>query len=134
MKKGFSKNWIEQRLFGINARNKLTDEWKDRGINEKKDYALLTNEICYETFGFTTKQIKEIKHIPISGNLNLRDHMDDMELAFTYLSEITSRELHIKNDSQGKENLSKDIKEAGAITSKTRKEIEQKLDKKVIKN
>ncbi len=85
--KGYPKNWIDKRLRGIAIRQDLTDEWKERGIEEKKDYAILTNEISKATFGVSVKDHKEIKGLdPKFKNQNLRDHMTDLELIFTITS------------------------------------------------
>ena len=123
--KGYSKPWIDNRLLGIRSRNKLTDEWKERGAKDN-DYAVLTNQIYKYGFGYTAKEIREI--IGLSPKANIRDHFSDINLALTNLAEITSKELHIKNDSFGLEELKKDTKIAGTIMSNTKKEIEQNLE------
>jgi len=85
--KGYPTEWIEKRLRGIAIRQDLTDEWKERGIEEKKDYAILTNEISKATFGIPIKNHKEIKGLDQKfKNQNLRDHMTDLELIFTITS------------------------------------------------
>ncbi len=82
-KKGYSKSWIEQRERGITTRHNLTDEWKDRGAQVGKDYAILTNEIYKTGFGFSAKEYKNIKGLHESKNL--RDSMSNIELALTNL-------------------------------------------------
>lgn len=130
--KGYNEQWINNRMFGIEARNKLTDEWKYRGLNESKDYGILTNQIYKGTFNLNTKELKNIKGIPTESKANLRDRMNPLELNIISLAELTSQELHNKNNSYGKEELSHDVKIASNIASKTRKEIEKKLGESII--
>ena len=85
--KGYSKDWIDKRLRGIAIRQNLTDEWKERGIKEHRDYAILTAEISKATFGMTPSEYKEFKNLPAKSKINLRDNMDDLELIFTMLGE-----------------------------------------------
>ncbi|MBI2151254.1 Bro-N domain-containing protein, partial [Candidatus Woesearchaeota archaeon] len=80
--KGYPKDWIEKRIRGIAIRQDLTDEWKNRGIEEEKDFAILTNEISKATFGKTVNEYKQFKGLQ-KPNQNLRDHMSDWELIFT---------------------------------------------------
>jgi len=80
-KKGYSKEWIEKRLRGIAIRQELTDEWKNRDIKEDIEFAILTNEISQATFGKTVEEYKDFKKLKRE---NLRDHMDDLELIFTF--------------------------------------------------
>ncbi len=91
--KGYPKDWIDKRLRGIAIRQNLTDEWKERGIKDQRDYAILTAEISKATFGITPSQYKEIKDIPKKSKINLRDHMDDLELIFTMLGERMTTEI-----------------------------------------
>lgn len=91
--KGYPQDWIDKRLRGIAIRQNLTDEWKDRGITEKKDYAILTAEISKATFGMTPSEYKEFKNLPIKSKVNLRDNMDDLELIFTMLGERVTTEI-----------------------------------------
>ena len=97
-KKGYSKSWVEQRERGIITRHNLTDEWKERGTRQGKDYAILTNEIYKSGFGITAKQYKNIKGIHESRNL--RDSMTNIELALTNLGEASAVEIHKKNNSK----------------------------------
>ena len=83
--KGYPKDWIDKRLRGIAIRQNLTDEWKERGIKEHKDYAILTAEISKATFGMTPSEYKAFKNLPTKSKVNLRDNMDDLELIFTPL-------------------------------------------------
>ena len=106
----------------------MTHEWRNRGA-ETKDYAILTDEISKGTFGITTGEHKEIKHIK---KQNLRDNMTSMELALMTLAEVTTTELHKSNDSQGVPELKSDAKTGGKIVGKTRKDIEKKIGKSVV--
>ncbi len=86
-KKGYPQDWIDKRLRGIAIRQNLIDEWKERGIEEQKDFAILTAEISKATFGMTPGDYKKYKNLPEKSKANLRDHMDDLELIFTMLGE-----------------------------------------------
>jgi len=85
--KGYPQDWIDKRIRGIAIRQNLTDEWKARGITEKRDYSILTAEISKATFGMTPSEYKEFKNLPTTSKVNLRDNMDDLELIFTMLGE-----------------------------------------------
>lgn len=132
LKKGYPERWVQERIFGIGARNKLTDEWKWRGIKDRKDYAILTDEIYKGTFELNTKQLKNVKGIPNQGKHNLRDHMNPIELNLTSLAELTSQEIHVANASYGKDELEEDIKAATEIASNARKSIEKATSKSVV--
>ncbi|MEG1989848.1 MAG: BRO family protein [Clostridia bacterium] len=131
IKKGYDNNWISQRLKTTDAKNTLTDTWKEKGIAEHKDYAILRNEIYKNTFGLDTKQYKKLKGIDKSKQ-NLRDSMGNLELAITNLSEVTANELHQSNNSFRFNNLKSDVVSAGKITGKTRLDIESKLGRKIV--
>lgn len=129
-KKGYSKSWIEQRERGITTRHNLTDEWKERGAQIGKDYAILTNEIYKSGFGFSAKEYKNIKGLHESKNL--RDSMSNIELALTNLGEATAVEFHKKNNSQGLKELKKDMNKAGKVLNKAKQEIENELERSVV--
>jgi len=122
--KGYAKPWIDNRLFGIRSRNKLTDEWKDRGA-KNNDYGILTNQIYKYGFGYTAEEIRE--KLNLSPKANIRDNMPEVHLALTNLGETVARDLHIRKNSQGLKELKEDTKEAGIIMNNTRLEIEEKL-------
>ena len=128
LKKGYDEEWTNTRIKGIGARNALTNEWKNRGA-DTRDYAILTDEISKGTFGITTQQHKDLKHL---DKQNLRDNMSAMELALMTLAEVTTTEIHKTNDSQGFEELKQDAQDGGEIASITRKNIEQKIGKSVL--
>ena len=96
--KGYSEEWINARLKSIDIRKQLTDEWKNRGVLEGLEYAILTAEIARGTFGVTPSEHKQIKNL---DKQNLRDHMTNLELIFTMLGEETTRQISIRDDAQG---------------------------------
>lgn len=130
IKKGYEDTWIAQRLKSIDSRKELTDNWKGRGAKDR-DYAILTDEIYKSAFNLNTTQYKELKGINKTKR-NLRDSMGKLELAITNLAEVTANEMHNTNNSFGLEELKDDVQEAGKITGKARKEIEEKIGKKVV--
>ena len=129
-KKGYSKSWIEQRERGITTRHNLTDEWKERGVENKKDYAVLTNEIYKSGFGLTAKEYKEVKGLHESQNL--RDSMTNIELALTNLGEAAAVEIHKKNNSQGLDNLKDDMNKAGKVLNKAKEQLENELERPLV--
>ena len=127
--KGYSDDWIEKRMRGIAIREELTDEWKERGAREQKDYEILTAEISKATFGVTPSQYKKIKSLKRE---NLRDHMDDLELIFTMLGERATTEIHRTENSKGMLKLKSDSKAGGAIAGGARKKLEKRLGKSIV--
>lgn len=130
LKKGYTEEWVNARIKGIPARNDLTDEWKNRGVTDSRDFAILTNEISKGTFGITIQKHKAIKNL--DKKQNLRDNMSPLELALTTLAEVTTTELHRTNDSQGMAELKIDAYDGGEIASETRKNIEKKIGRPVV--
>jgi hypothetical protein len=128
--KGYSDGWIEKRIRGIAIREELTDEWKNRGAREDKDYELLTSEISKATFGVTPSEYKKLKGLKKE---NLRDHMDDFELIFNMLGEKSTTEIHKNEDSRGVEKLKQDAKVGGSIAGGARKQLEEKLGRSIVK-
>jgi len=96
--KGYSEAWIEKRMRGIAVRAELTEEWKNRGVGEAPEYAILTAEISKAAFGMTPAEYKEHKGLERE---NLRDHMTDLELIFSMLGEAATTEIARKQDAQG---------------------------------
>jgi hypothetical protein len=127
--KGYSEDWIEKRMRGIAIREELTDEWKNRGADENRDYEILTAEISKATFGLTPSEYKEHKGLK---RQNLRDHMDDFELIFTMLGERSTTEIHRNENSRGVKKLKEDSKIGGKIAGNARKELEKKLGRSVV--
>lgn len=131
--KGYPKDWIEKRLRGIAIRQELTDEWHERGIEEKRDYAILTNEISKATFGKSINEHRNLKGLDsLNKNQNLRDHMTDLELIFTMLGEKSTTEITKSRDSKGFEECLESSKEGGKIAGNARKELEKKTGRKVV--
>ncbi len=127
--KGYSDDWIDKRIRGIAIREELTEEWKNRGAQEKKDYEILTAEISKATFGVTPDEYKKLKGLERE---NLRDHMNDFELIFTMLGERSTTEIHRTEDSKGAFKLKKDAKIGGGIAGDARKKLEKKLKKSIV--
>jgi len=130
--KGYPKDWIDKRVRGIAIRQELTDEWKNRGINEKKDFAILTNEISKATFDKTVEEYKKFKGIPIKKNANLRDHMTDWELILTMVGEKATTDITKVKNSKGIKQCKDSAKSGGNIAKNTRKELEKKIGKSII--
>lgn len=128
-KKGYPKEWIEKRLRGIAVRQKLTDEWDERGAENDLQYAILTNEIMSGAFNMNVEQYKKHKDLKTQ---NLRDHMTDLELIITMLGEATTTKITQDRDSRGMPKLQKDAKDGGAVAGRTRKDIERQTGIKVI--
>ncbi len=131
--KGYPADWIEKRLRGIAIRQDLTDEWKFRGIQEQKDFAILTNEISKATFGKTVGEYKKFKSLK-RNNQNLRDHMTDWELILAMVGKKATTDITISKDSQGFNECKDSALEGGTIAKNTRKEIEQKTGKSIVSN
>ncbi len=127
--KGYSEDWIEKRMRGIAIREELTNEWKNRGAEENRDFEILTAEISKATFGLTPSEYKEHKGLK---RQNLRDHMDDFELIFTMLGERSTTEIHRNENSRGVKKLKEDSKIGGKIAGNARKELEKKLGRSVV--
>jgi prophage antirepressor-like protein len=127
--KGYSEDWIEKRMRGIAIREELTDEWRKRGAQEKKDYEILTAEISKATFGVTPTEYKKLKGLQRE---NLRDHMDDFELIFNMLGERSTTEIHRNEDSRGVTKLKSDAKAGGDIAGGARKKLEKRLGRSVV--
>ncbi len=127
--KGYPKSWIEKRVRGIAIRQDLTDEWKQRGINDSKDFAILTNEISKATFGKTVNEYKKYKSLT---RQNLRDHMDDIELILTMFGEATTTRLTRERDSKQLSKLKRDAKDGGKVAGNARKDFEKTLGKSVV--
>ncbi len=128
-KKSYPQDWIEKRSRGIAVRHSLTDEWKNRGINNSLGYAILTNEIMESAFGLKVEDYKKVKGLERE---NLRDHMNDIELILTMLAEATTTEIIKARDSKGFKPLKDGARDGGSVTGRTRKDIEKQSRKKII--
>jgi len=113
----------------IAIREELTEEWKNRGIKEQRDYAILTAEISKATFGLTPTEYKNLKGLK---SQNLRDHMSDLELIFSMLGEASTKEIVINTNPTGFDANKKAAKAGGKIAGDARKQLEIKSGKKVI--
>ena len=127
--KGYSDGWIEKRMRGIAIREELTDEWKNRGAREQREYEILTAEISKAAFGVTPSQYKKLKKL---DRENLRDHMDDFELIFNMLGERSTTEIHRNENSQGMPKLKSDAKDGGGIAGGARKKLEKRLGRSIV--
>ena len=130
--KGYPKDWIDKRLRGIAIRQNLTDEWKERGIEEQRDYAILTAEISKATFGMTPSQYKNLKNLPKKSKANLRDHMDDLELIFTMLGERMTTEISQDEEPDTFWESKNVAKRGGRVAGNARKDAEKELGRSVI--
>lgn len=127
--KGYPDDWVEKRMRSIAIREELTDEWKNRGVNETKEYAILTAEISKATFGLTPSEYKEVKGLKRE---NLRDHMTDLELIFSMLGEASTTAIVKTKNPVGFVANKKVAKEGGNIAGNARKELEIKTGEKIV--
>lgn len=128
-KKGYSDEWIHQRILAIRVRNALTDEWQKHGVEKGREYAILTDEITKAWSGMSTRQYKNKKGLKKE---NLRDNMTDLELVLNMLAEATTTELSKTHNPEGLEENRQIAKEGGAVAGNARKDIEQRTGKPVI--
>jgi len=129
LRKGYSKEWINQRLKSIEVRKELTDEWENRGVEKGQEFAILTDDITEAWSGFSTKQYKQFKNLKKE---NLRDHMSNLELVLNMLAEATTTEISKEKKPVGFENNRKIARQGGTIAGNTRKAIEEKSGKKIV--
>ena len=127
--KGHDEAWIQKRIKGMQDRKKLTDVWKDGGITESKEYAILTNEIYRGWSGMTTKQYKEYKGL---RKESLRDNMSDIEVTLADLGEIATREIAKKRNPQGLEENIEVARRGGKIANNARVDLENEIGESVI--
>ncbi|MBT3214090.1 MAG: Bro-N domain-containing protein [Deltaproteobacteria bacterium] len=130
--KGYPKDWIDKRLRGIAIRQNLTDEWKERGIKDDLDYAILTAEISKATFGMTPGEYKKFKNLPVKSKANLRDNMDDLELIFTMLGERMTTEISKEEEPDTFDENKNVAKRGGNVAGNARKNAEKELGRSVI--
>lgn len=129
LRKGYSKDWVNQRLKSIEVRKELTDEWEKRGVQKGQEYAILTDEITKAWSGYTTKQYKGLKDLKKE---NLRDHMTNLELVLNMLAEATTTEISKEKKPKTFESSRKIAKQGGTIAGNTRREIEEKTGKRIV--
>ncbi len=128
-KLGRSEKWIQQRMAGQETRNKLTDYWKESGVEKGDEFAALTNIIHQEWTGLTVRNHKDLKGL---GPQNLRDHMSEAELIFTALAELSTRQIAETDEATGFSENAKAGKKGGAVARNARKELESKTGKSVV--
>ena len=129
LQKGYSRDWINQRLKSIEIRKALTDEWENRGVKEGLEFAILTDEITKAWTGLTTKQYKNVKGLKKE---NLRDNMTNLELVLNMLAETATTEISQKREPKNLNENKVVAREGGNIAGNARKQIESKTGKKVI--
>lgn len=129
LKKGYSKEWVNQRLKSIEVRKDLTDEWENRGVKKGQEYAILTDEITKAWSGFSVKEYKKYKDLKKE---NLRDNMTNLELVLNMLAEATTKEISKEKKPKTFTQNKKIANQGGTIAGNTRKEIEEKTGKKVV--
>ncbi|MBK6339651.1 MAG: hypothetical protein IPN93_01925 [Bacteroidetes bacterium] len=129
IKKGYSKEWINQRLKSIEVRKELTDEWDNKGVKKGQEYAILTDEITKAWSGLNVKEYKKHKDLKKE---NLRDNMTNLELVLNMLAEATTTEISKEKKPKTFAENKKIANQGGTIAGNTRKEIEAKTGKKVV--
>ena len=130
-KRGYSEKWISQRLKGIEARNELTDEWKERGVQEKQ-YGILTDDITKAWSGKTTGQYKKFKNLDAAKKEQLRDNMTTIELALNTLAEASTTEISRKDKPETFEENREVARRGGSIAKIARDSLEQQLGRSVV--
>ncbi len=130
-RKGYSDEWINQRLKAIDARKEFTDELKNNGVESSKDFADLTNLLTKTWSGYSVKEYKSYKRLTKE---NLRDNMTNMELVLNMLAEVSSTEISKSSDVKSKENAKESVIEGSTIAKNTREQIEAKTGKKIVTN
>lgn len=129
LRKGYNKEWINQRLKSIEVRKELTDEWETRGVKKGDQFAILTDDITKAWSGFNTKEYKKFKNLKKE---NLRDNMTNLELVLNMLAEATTTEISKEKNPETFEDNRVIAKQGGTIAGNTRKAIEAKTGKKVV--
>jgi hypothetical protein len=129
LKKGYSKEWVNQRLKSIEVRKDLTDEWEIRGVKKGQEFAILTDEITKAWSGLSVKEYKNLKELKKE---NLRDNMTNLELVLNMLAEATTTEISKEKKPKTFQQNKTIAKQGGTIAGNTRKEIEEKTGKKIV--
>ena len=129
LKKGYSEEWVHQRLLAIRIRNELTDEWKKRGVQKGKEYAILTDEITRAWSGMNTRQYKHLKGLKKE---NLRDNMSDLELVLTMLAEASTTDIAKAEQPQGFDENQKVARRGGNVAGVARKALEAETGRPVV--
>jgi len=127
--KGYSPEWITQRLLSIKIRKELTDEWKERGIEKESDYAILTNELTKAWSGLSVKEYKKIKDLKKE---NLRDNMTDIELVLNMLAEVSTKTISQTEKPTTLAESKKVARQGGSVARTAKKDLEKRIGKSVI--
>lgn len=127
--KGYSEGWINQRLQTIEMRKELTDEWKARGIEKEKDYAILTNEMTKAWSGMSVREYKDLKGLKKE---NLRDNMTNLELVLNMLAEVTTTAISKSRQPESFGESKRIAAEGGSVAGKAREDIEQRIGQSVV--
>jgi hypothetical protein len=128
-RKGYSDNWINQRLKSIEVRKDLTDEWDRRGVKKGQEYALLTDVITHSWSGFTTKQYKQYKGLKTES---LRDNMTNLELVLNMLAEASTSEISKNENPKSLDDSKKIARRGGKVAGVARKELEEQTGQKIV--
>ena len=128
-RRGYTREWINQRLQAISARKELTDEWKDRGVQQGKEYAILTDELTRAWSGMTTQQYKNLKGLKKES---LRDNMSTTELTLNQLAEVATRELSQEEQPVGFDANKRVAQAGGSVAGNARRDLEKRLGRPVI--
>ena len=128
-RKGYSDDWINQRLKSIDARKEFTDELKHKGIESSKDFAILTDTLTKIWSGYSVKEYKQLKNLKKE---NLRDNMTNMELVLNMLAEVSSTEISKSSEEYGYKNALNSVKKGGRIAANAREQIETETGKRII--
>ena len=131
LKKGYTKEWINQRLKSIEVRKELTNEWQERGVKEGLEYAILTDEI---TKAWSDKTVKEYKQYKNLKRQNLRDNMTNLELVLNMLSEASTTEISKKQKPKGLSQNKIVAKKGGGVAKQARKNLEKQIGESVVSN
>lgn len=129
LKKGYSPDWVHQRLLAIRIRNELTDEWQKRGVEKGREFAILTDEISRAWSGMTTRQYKKFKGLKKE---NLRDNMSDLELVLNMLAEASTRDISQKEQPDGFAESRKVAHRGGKVARTARKALEAETGEPVV--
>jgi hypothetical protein len=129
LRKGYSKEWVNQRLKSIEVRKELTDEWENHGVQKGQEFAILTDDITKAWSGLSTKDYKGLKDLKKE---NLRDHMTNLELVLNMLAEATTTEISKEKKPETFDENRKIAMQGGTIAGNTRREIEEKTGKRIV--
>ena len=128
-RKGYSEEWINQRLKTIDARKEFTDELQNKGINKAQEFATLTNILTKVWSGYTVKEYKELKNLKKE---NLRDNMTNMELVLNMLAEVSSTEISKSSNNEGYDNVKSSVIKGGNVDKNAKEQIEKETGKKIV--